>query len=92
MYRQILISTAVLGLIAAPAFAEPTWNPGGGWTCNASSDDDACDSIVEYKALACTGGMSSEPGGGETCSPGPAAAPLKLKHQLAKPVLRRHGR
>jgi hypothetical protein len=36
--------------------------------------------------------MSSEPGGADTCNPAPAAAQLKLKHQLAKPALRRRGR
>jgi hypothetical protein len=94
MYRQILISAAVLGLIVAPASAGPTKNPDGGWTCNSSGADGSCaDFTPGEMAIICDpGGMSSEPGGGETCSPGPAAARLKLKHQLAKPALRQRGR
>jgi hypothetical protein len=68
------------------------------WTCNASGNsreaDGTCVTITPTEmAITCApGGMSSEPGGGETCNSAPAAARLKLKHQLAKPGLRRRGR
>jgi hypothetical protein len=98
MHRQILISAVVLGLFVAPAAAGPTKNPGGGWSCNASGSsseaDGTCVTFTPTKmAITCApGGMSSQPGGGETCNPPPAAARLKVKHQLAKPRLHRRGR
>lgn len=98
MHRQIFISAALLGLIVAPATAAPTNNPGGGWSCNASGISDAADGTcvsgppTEMAIICGSGGMSSEPGGGEACSPAPATARLKLKHQFAKPGLRRRGR
>jgi len=91
VHRQILISAAVLGLFVVPASAAPTNNPDGGWTCNASDSSSEADgtcvtSTPTEMAITCApGGMSSEPGGGETCNSAPAAARLKLKHQLAKP-------
>lgn len=93
MYRKILICVAVLGLTVALASAGPTRNPDGSVTCNATGADGSCDVTgpTEFSII-CSGGMSSERGGGDTCSPGPAAAPLKLKHQPAKPGLRRRGR
>jgi hypothetical protein len=98
MHRQILFSAAILGLFVVPASAAPTNNPDRGWTCNASGSSSVADgtcvtSTPTEMAIICDpGGMSTEPGGGETCSPAPAAARLKLKHQLAKPGLRRRGR
>jgi hypothetical protein len=94
MHRQILVSAAVLGLFVASASAAPANNSDGGWSCNASgnsreSDGTCISGRPTEMAIICSGGMSSEHGGGEACSPAPAAAQLKLKHQLAKPGLRR---
>ena len=94
MHRQILVSAAVLGLFVASASAAPANNSDGGWSCNASGNSRAADGTCvtltpTEMAIICSGGMSSERGGGEACSPAPAAAQLKLKHQLAKPGLRR---
>ena len=77
--------------------AAPANNPDGGWTCNASGNSREADRTcvtftpTEMAITFGSGGMSSEFGGGETCNSAPAVR-LKLKHQLAKPGLRRRGR
>jgi hypothetical protein len=71
---SLLVGTFAL---AAPSisFAWPTDNGDGSQTCTASGPssggDGVCANDLATNESYCDGGMSSEPGGGVTCSPGP---------------------
>ena len=84
MRYQIFISAAALSLmvLVSPASAD--------WSCNSSGPGGCVPSNPDELQIICDpGGMSSEPGGGQTCTSGAAATRPKAKRQHAKPGLRR---
>lgn len=84
-------------LLAAPGLsaAAPINNSDGSQTCNASgpsggADDGVCANDLKTNEDFCEGGMSTEPGGGTTCSEsrrGPGGKPQQVKQAPgAKPL------
>jgi hypothetical protein len=79
--KRVILAALFAGTVslAAPgvALAGPQNNSDGSQTCNStqppntSSSDGGCAGTIERNESYCDGGMSSEPGGGVTCSPGP---------------------
>jgi len=76
---------------ASLSVAGPTQNPDGSQTCNASGPSGGTTPGVCANSLAenesyCDGGLSSEPGGGVTCSPSASGAQGRNTNQLKQNV------
>jgi hypothetical protein len=73
-----VLFAAALGLSAPSiALSAPTTNSDGSKTCNASGPGNAgegvCPNTLEQNEAYCTGGMSTEEGGGTTCAEAPTS-------------------
>lgn len=85
--KPVIFATLLIGAfsLGAPgiALAGPQNNSDGSQTCNStqppntSSPDGGCAGTIERNETYCDGGLSSEPGGGVTCSPPPASSARK---------------
>lgn len=77
--------------LAAPSitFAAPIDNDDGSQTCNASgpsggTSPGVCANDLATNESFCDGGLSTEPGGGVTCSPAPNST--QASREVRKPV------
>jgi hypothetical protein len=83
----VLASSFLMLSGAGLALAAPTNNGDGSQTCNASGPSGGttpgvCANTLAENESFCDGGLSSEPGGGTTCSPSASSAQGRKTNQL----------